>query len=595
MASEFIAESACSSPELVREDERTLCRECGNGSVTLCLFTDSMPVPSHPDENIEPFVHPPPPMNSVAPAVFRRCLLSGVVVVATSLFHSRAQGAGALDPSFGSSGFVLTDFGLGADRAAATVVQPDGKVLVAGNAFTSVALARYGTTGGVEMRTLYSPTTAADFFTVTSLALQSDGKILVAGGTFSPTGDFFVIRFHPNGTVDTAFGDAGIARIAFDYPSTNPSALARKVLVLSSGKIWLLGEFDIPLDESTPRAALAFLNADGSRDVSLGDGGLLLLGATTPTNPNDAPYSAIFDAVEQGGKVVVAGGIGVSDPTFFSHLLLARLDPVDASLDTTFGTAGRTLVPVVRDNTLTSIVLLPDSRILGLDTSRATAVGVSAPVRVRGFTVNGFLDPSLDGNAPAVASLPRLAVVNTTAWIAGSSGSWPSRNLSLTRLEGWTRIDPLFGSAGSLAIETGADEVGAALAIQSDGRVVVAGTRVLSSTAADFLVARVQPNALSSPLTPPLPPSQLTALAVTSTSITLRWVDQANNESEYIVERSVSSNFANPVRVAITGANITTFLDNGLLPRTTYFYRVWATNAAGSSPAITATAKTPRR
>jgi phosphodiesterase/alkaline phosphatase D-like protein len=90
-------------------------------------------------------------------------------------------------------------------------------------------------------------------------------------------------------------------------------------------------------------------------------------------------------------------------------------------------------------------------------------------------------------------------------------------------------------------------------------------------------------------------PSNLGAPSVAATSVRLTWTDNSNNELSFAVERSTSSNFANPVRLVTLNANTTTFTDAPVVARTTYYYRVIATNAAGSSASGVIRVTTPRR
>src|SRR5262245_37244857 len=61
----------------------------------------------------------------------------------TSRFRLAAH-AGDLDPRFGSGGRVVTDFGSDYDYANAVALQPDGRIVVAGETDVSnLALARY--------------------------------------------------------------------------------------------------------------------------------------------------------------------------------------------------------------------------------------------------------------------------------------------------------------------------------------------------------------------------------------------------------------------------------------------------------------------
>ena len=82
----------------------------------------------------------------------------------------------------------------------------------------------------------------------------------------------------------------------------------------------------------------------------------------------------------------------------------------------------------------------------------------------------------------------------------------------------------------------------------------------------------------------PLPsPSGVTAVAASSTEIDLTWAD-VTAETGYRVERSLDGS-TDWTTVATTGQDLTTQSDTGLSPGTTYYYRVFATNAGGDSPA----------
>ncbi len=79
---------------------------------------------------------------------------------------------------------------------------------------------------------------------------------------------------------------------------------------------------------------------------------------------------------------------------------------------------------------------------------------------------------------------------------------------------------------------------------------------------------------------PPAPPSGLLALATRWDAIDLDWVDAADNESGFRVERFEGASWT---EIATLAANATHYQDNGLSPSTAYDYRVLAYNGAGSS------------
>ncbi|HEV7865822.1 MAG TPA: delta-60 repeat domain-containing protein, partial [Acidimicrobiia bacterium] len=106
---------------------------------------------------------------------------------------ARYTSTDSLDPTFGQGGVVLTDFGQSYDWAYALALQPDGKILVAGVSDASgskdIALARFGPNGtldrsfgrgGLVTERMRSLTTDI----IHGIVVQPDGKIVVAGVTF---------------------------------------------------------------------------------------------------------------------------------------------------------------------------------------------------------------------------------------------------------------------------------------------------------------------------------------------------------------------------------------------------------------------------
>jgi len=135
---------------------------------------------------------------------------------------------GALDTGFGSGGVALTEIPASANAHANSVVlQPDGKVLVAGRALvtktsgsgrnkktvTSEAalLLRYNGNGildtgfGSAGIVVDDFSTGDDSVTIRGLGVQSDGKVVLCGRAG------FLRRYHADGTLDTGFGSNGLA------------------------------------------------------------------------------------------------------------------------------------------------------------------------------------------------------------------------------------------------------------------------------------------------------------------------------------------------------------------------------------------------
>ena len=98
--------------------------------------------------------------------------------------------------------------------------------------------------------------------------------------------------------------------------------------------------------------------------------------------------------------------------------------------------------------------------------------------------------------------------------------------------------------------------------------------------------------AVYGPIHPPVAVGGLSAQAVSADRIDLAWTDAADNETGFTIERAPA--LAGPYLViASAAANAGSFSDTGLAANSPYFYRVSATNAAGSSSSVEAHATTP--
>ncbi len=104
-----------------------------------------------------------------------------------------------------------------------------------------------------------------------------------------------------------------------------------------------------------------------------------------------------------------------------------------------------------------------------------------------------------------------------------------------------------------------------------------AGNKTLDTVYVDQLYIQ----SITMPGDPPSAPSSLAVSVPTSSSLALNWADNSADETSFTVERSTDgSTFSMLMTLA---ANTTNFIDIGLSGSTTYWYRVFASNASGSS------------
>jgi uncharacterized delta-60 repeat protein len=116
-------------------------------------------------------------------------------------------------------------------------IQPNGEIVAAGSGGNGVALARYTPTGAPDFAV--SPSTAYGAMG-RAVALEPDGKIIVAGQANLNGGDFLVVRFNYDGTLDSTFGP-GTGYVTTDFGS-GAYDNANAVLLQPDGKIVAAGQ-----------------------------------------------------------------------------------------------------------------------------------------------------------------------------------------------------------------------------------------------------------------------------------------------------------------------------------------------------------------
>lgn len=111
--------------------------------------------------------------------------------------------------------------------------------------------------------------------------VQPDGKIVVAGRSGSNISEFVVARCLADGSRDESFGDLGRARIAISGLFSYGKALART----PDGKLIVGG--DVLLSNGSQQVALVRLNEDGQLDTSFGTNGMTVADVAASDNVKD--------------------------------------------------------------------------------------------------------------------------------------------------------------------------------------------------------------------------------------------------------------------------------------------------------------------
>jgi len=142
---------------------------------------------------------------------------------------------------------VLTSMGIEHDYAISIAVQSDGKLVVTGYAFNGsnydFALARYTANGALDPSfgnggKVISPIGSYNNF-ARSMALQSDGKIVLAGYASTANGDDFALaRYTTDGVLAPTFGCDG--KVISHLGSFEDAAYC--IAIQSDGKIVVAGQ-----------------------------------------------------------------------------------------------------------------------------------------------------------------------------------------------------------------------------------------------------------------------------------------------------------------------------------------------------------------
>ena len=224
------------------------------------------------------------------------------------------------------------------DDVRALLVQPDGKILIAGDfnqydGTVRVRVARLNTTGTLDPT--FNPVLGPDD-ELWAMVLQPDGKVIIAGAFTSVNGTprNRIARLHPNGLLDYSFD-----------PGAGANATIRRMALQSDGKVVIAGSFF--LFNGTFNGRVARLNADGSLDTGFDTGS----GA-------DALVTDVVIQVD--GKVVIGGDF--TEMNGVPHARIARLLP-DGQVDAQFD-VGDGCTSFDGYSSVTSLVQQSDHRII---------------------------------------------------------------------------------------------------------------------------------------------------------------------------------------------------------------------------------------
>jgi uncharacterized delta-60 repeat protein len=289
-----------------------------------------------------------------------------------------------------------------------------------------------------------------------AVAVRLSGPAWAAAGDLDPT-------FGAGGKVTTDFGDQD--DVAFG------------VAVKVDGAIVAAGRAFQGFHRSHYDFALAQYQPDGTLDPTFGSGGKV----TTDFFGGDDWANAV--AIQGDGKIVAAGLAGCD-------FALARYTP-DGSLDPTFGTGGKVTTDFGYCTQAYAVAIQSDGEIVA---AGYAPTGTAIDFALARYNPDGSLDSSFGTGGKVITEFGDYAVayavaIQTDGHIVAAGGN--SSDFTLARYNPDGSLDPAFGAGGKVTTDFGSYDQAYGVAIQTDGRIVAAGS---TNVNADFALARYSPD-----------------------------------------------------------------------------------------------------
>ena len=290
-----------------------------------------------------------------------------------------------------------------------------------------------------------------------SIALQGDLKILVAGySSANFTSDFALARYNADGSLDASFSEDGI--LTTDFGGLE---YCRSLTIQSDGQILVAGTSD-------SRITLARYNSDGTLDTRFDGDGKVMMDILSP-------FYASMGVVQVDGKILLAGGSN-------ADFVLLRFN-MDGTPDTTFSDDGKLATDFNGGTDQgNSVIVQSDSKILVAgSSSRAFALARyntdGTPDTMFGTGGQVITDLTTGLNSWSSAESVTLQLDNKIL-VAGMTynADIGRYDFTLVRYNSDGKLDISFDGDGIVTTGLSQYDKGYSVAVQSDGKIVVAGT-----------------------------------------------------------------------------------------------------------------------
>jgi uncharacterized delta-60 repeat protein len=361
-------------------------------------------------------------------------------------------------------------------------------------------------------------------FSAQDVAIQPNGRIVVAGDDGN---DFVVARYLPNGQLDTSFGNGGVRTIDFDggVDWANAVAIQNDGRIVVAGTALVDGDFDFAVTRLTEGGNVEFTdtrhirNDDVANDVViLADGSIALVGTSDFGPASDfgvaiwdrngervARHEYFFGGQDEAYAATILPGtggyrfvvVGTSDATGGGDVLLVSLDQY-GRLDTGFDNDGWDTISLGAGPDIGYDVAVQDGKLL----IAAGSVGEGTLLRYVPHPFDGILDVTFGNNGISRIDFgPNDALESVQIQADGKivvtgdtqNPATRTEDVFVARSNPNGTLDGAFGTNGVSYLDFGSPDrdYGDAVALQPDGKIIVLGT-TFTTTQWGFALARVE-------------------------------------------------------------------------------------------------------
>jgi uncharacterized delta-60 repeat protein len=287
---------------------------------------------------------------------------------------ARLNADGSTDMSFGVNGLVATYIHGEYCWGTSVAVDPDGKVILGGYIvsgqpvisemlFDWMAMrfksdgspdTSFGTNGVVRVCPYQRP---GNGNSTQKVLVQPDGKIILIGSMVNITGAFGYVRLNSNGTLDSNFGNGGIAALPSGFQISNGA-------LQPDGKIIALG--------TDPHSFVVMrTNSNGTIDTSFGTGGRTVSSLATAYSHTTTGIVLQPDGKILAGGATQIGGISTlavirynADGTVDRAPSLAPFGKRESVLTSFWGNNGMATLPLGIDMRMCNVAIDPAGRVV---------------------------------------------------------------------------------------------------------------------------------------------------------------------------------------------------------------------------------------